>query len=179
MFWWKVGNLVSLTIVLSDSLSSSTPCSRRHGLCTAPWKKWGGSCYLSTQKPLTYDDARGACRRLGAKMAAPRSDQENDFLASLAQGSDIWVACTDRRQEGEWECEGSQDGQGIYTNWKMGEPNNAGSEGSEDCIKIRRVDKKWNDIACERMFLAVCKRQFVGSCFTTNNEGRLEVDSCL
>ncbi|XP_038071983.1 mannose-binding protein C-like [Patiria miniata] len=131
----------------------------------------------SPPKPLTYDDAREACRRLGAKMAAPRSDQENDFLASLAQGSEIWVACTDRRQEGEWECEGSQDGQEIYTNWRMGEPNNYGRR--EDCIKIRSVDKKWNDTPCERMLLAVCKRHSIGSCFATNNEGRLEVDSCL
>ncbi|XP_038071999.1 perlucin-like protein [Patiria miniata] len=177
----KVGILVSFVICLC-CVTSSTPCNRRHALhCTAPWKKWGGSCYLITQKPLTYDDAREACRRLGAKMAAPRSDQENDFLASLAQGSVIWVACTDRRQEGEWECEGSQDGQGIYTNWGKGEPNDYG--GREDCVVLwpfYDLNIKWNDVQCKIAARAVCERSPIGSCFTTNNEGRLEVDSsCL
>ncbi|XP_038071997.1 CD209 antigen-like protein E [Patiria miniata] len=173
----NVGILVSLAILVSGSLSLSPSCNRRHGLCAAPWKKWGGSCYLITQKPLTYDDASEACRGLGAKMAAPHSDQENDFLASLAQGSAIWVACTDRRQEGEWECEGSQDGQGIYTNWREGEPSNGGHE---DCVFLRPIDlNKWNDVPCKIAVRAVCERSPSGSCFTTNNEGRLEVDSCL
>ncbi|XP_038071489.1 hepatic lectin-like [Patiria miniata] len=112
-------------------------------------------------------------------MAAPHSDQENDFLASLAQGSDIWVACTDRRQEGEWECEGSQDGQEIYTNWrKPVEPNNHG--GVEHCAMLRKVAmNKWNDVRCGIELEAVCKQKPLGSCFTTNNEGRLDVDSCL
>ncbi|XP_038071998.1 hepatic lectin-like [Patiria miniata] len=171
----NVDILISLAI-LNANLSFSATCSQSQGLCTAPWKKWGGSCYLITQKHLTNDDAREACRRLGAKMTAPRSDQENDFLASLAQGSKIWVACTDRRQEGECECEWSQDGEGIYTNWREGEPNNYG--GREDCVFLWPSDKKWNDVRCEIEIWAVCKRQ-LGSCFSTNNEGRLEVDSCL
>ncbi|XP_038071996.1 perlucin-like protein [Patiria miniata] len=173
----KVGILVSMTLLLSGSLSLSPSCNRRHGLCTAPWKKWGGSCYFITQKPLTYDEAREACRRLGAKMAAPHSDQENDFLASLAQGSVIWVACTDRRQEGEWECEGSQDGQGIYTNWKGEQPDNFGE--NEHCAFMWSPDKKWNDYRCNGEQLAVCKQEPRTHCFTTNSEGRLEDDSCL
>ncbi|XP_038071982.1 asialoglycoprotein receptor 2-like [Patiria miniata] len=168
---------VSLALFLSSGLNLSPSCNRRHGLCTAPWKKWGGSCYLITQKPLTYDDAREACRRLGAKMAAPRSDQENDFLANLTQGSEIWVACTDRRQEGEWECEGSQDGERIYTNWIDDQPDNGG--GKEHCAAIWSPDNKWNDYRCKRDLLAVCKRQPRTHCFTTNSEGRLEADSCL
>ncbi|XP_038071985.1 perlucin-like [Patiria miniata] len=110
-------------------------------------------------------------------MAAPRSDKENDFLASLAQGSDIWVACTDRRQEGEWECEGSQDGQGIYINWMGGQPDNAG--GNEHCALMWSPDKKWNDYQCNSEQLAVSKQQPRTHCFTTNSDGRLEADSCL
>ncbi|XP_038077188.1 hepatic lectin-like [Patiria miniata] len=143
--------LISLAI-LSAILSLSSSCNRRNWLCTAPWKKWGGSCYLSTQRHLTYDDAREACRR---QVAAPRSDQENDFLASLAQGSVIWVACTDRRQEGLWECEGFQDGQGIFANWRKGEPNNCGVR--EDCVYLQ-LSYKWNDVRCEIEIQAVCKR---------------------
>ncbi|XP_038074124.1 perlucin-like [Patiria miniata] len=169
--------IIIICAILQVPLSLSKSCVARNGLCPASWTKWDESCYRVTPNSLTYDDAREACRRLGAKMAAPHSDQENDFLASLAQGSEIWVACTDRRQEGEWECEGSKDGQGIYTNWFDDQPDNSG--GNEHCATILSAEKKWNDYPCNGEQLAVCKQEPRTHCFTTNSEGRLEDDSCL
>ena len=166
-----------LLTVIGVKLSFSESYDQCSGFCAAPWKKWAESCYLIIDRPLSYDDARQTCRKLGAKMAAPRSDQENDFMASLAPGSTIWVACTDRRQEGDWECDGWQNEGGSYINWSDGDPNN--SDSNENCASLIPESLKWNDVVCAHTFFAVCKRPSAGSCFTINLDGRLDTDSCL
>ncbi|XP_022106943.1 C-type mannose receptor 2-like [Acanthaster planci] len=167
--------LLAFAILLSWGLCSFVSCNRRHGLCIDPWKKWGRFCYLLTKQPNSFDDARHTCRKLGAKMAVPRSDQENDFMASHALGSTVWIACSDRKQEGDWKCEGS--GERNYTNWGSGQPDNYDRQ--EDCATMRSSDKKWNDRRCNTKLLAVCKEQPRIQCFTANSEGRLEFNSCI
>ena len=106
-------------------------------------------------------------------MAVPRSDQENDFMASLAPGSTIWVACSDRKQEGVWKCEGPPKGGMNYTNWISGQPDNF--EMVEHCVTLVASDNKWNDRHCDGEFLAVCKQKPRIHCFTANNDGRLKL----
>ena len=44
----------------------------------------------------------------------------------------------------------------TYRDWGLGEPNNGG--GNEDCGAVRTLTRKWNDIRCDYIEHAICKR---------------------
>ena len=92
-------------------------------------------------------------------MAAPHSLEENEFFASMAKGAGLdwlWVACSDRDEEGEWICEG-QENSSTFLNFAPGEPNN--SDGNEHCAYMAVITSggsRWNDASCSSMPEAIC-----------------------
>ena len=54
-----------------------------------------------------------------------------------------WIGLTDSNTEMTFEW--IDDSELLYTNWRPGEPNEAGSE---DCVEIWDVTGVWNDKSC-------------------------------
>ena len=69
--------------------------------CPESWHYWGNSCYKITETALTWSDAIDECKNLGGVLAAPSSDQENDFIVNLMpENSVVWIDCNDQEVEG-------------------------------------------------------------------------------
>ena len=103
-----------------------------------------GSFYYKLYGRKTWDAAKRACEEDGAELPVPRSDDENEYFATLRPGqSSIWLGINDVETEGVWV---DNDGKRIsYQNWRYGEPNNA--DGGEDAVIIGRWNdsSQWND----------------------------------
>ena len=125
--------------------------------CPESWHYWGNSCYKITETALTWSDAIDECKNLGGVLAAPSSDQENDFIVNLMpENSAVWIDCNDKEVEGRWKCrEGNVEV--AYRNWNDGEPNDA--DGGEDCavlIEQFARNRQW-DARCSRLEISLCK----------------------
>ena len=97
-------------------------------------------------------------------MLAPvHSEEENDFITSLAQNSTFWIdGNRNCSRNCFWQWSGLN--QKIsYFNWRKGEPNNYGP-GPENCILvlgtgyIYKVNEYgvWNDVSCYARYGFVC-----------------------
>ena len=123
--------------------------------CPESWHYWGNSCYKITELKVTWADAKDECRNMGGVLAAPSSNQENEFIAQLVPDYWIWIDCNDLEVEGIWKC---RDGnvEVAYINWYSGEPNNAGV--GEDCAVVAtRRNQQWHDASCSRKEKAIYK----------------------
>ena len=93
-------------------------------------------------------------------------DQDvNNFVTSLAKGSQFWIG--GRRSGDEWKW--TQSTGTEFENWASGEPNNWG--GDENCVQMGYPlfqNHKWNDQKCSVQIGFVCQ---------TNNqiEGNIEI----
>ena len=71
---------------------------------------------------MSYAAADSQCKSDGSFLAIPRSEAENDFIASLIPNEYIWIGINDIEQEGRYV---TVDGSAIsYTNWHNGQPDN-------------------------------------------------------
>ena len=75
-----------------------------------------------------------------------------------SQKINFWLGITDRHSEGHWVLE-STGKSVVFTDWKSGEPNNAGRFGSEHCAYINDL-YKWNDVHCNESswLTALCEK---------------------
>ena len=89
------------------------------------------------------------------------SQQEQDAVNTAHQQSvqkGFWLGLS-KGERGGWTWETSQTLAGnSYSNWRPGEPNNAG--GKEECAGIRRSEDAWTDLACHTRvdFYPLCKK---------------------
>ncbi|XP_038071323.1 perlucin-like protein [Patiria miniata] len=165
---------------------ASETCHSEAGCCPRGWEPWGGSCYLII-KSGNWDDAWSACLAMGGVMAAPRSQEENNFVADKAHGMTgihwLWVACTNTR--GTWRC-GGQD-MGGFVNWRPGQPSGGVREQHCAALTSWAYDNygKWHGVRCNNMYrrtAAACvrrpsqPRQF---CLFTGRDGRPVESRCL
>jgi hypothetical protein len=110
-----------------------------------------GSCLVHVKTPATYANAKTGCVALGmgAHLALLKNAALDTFAESFIGTTDTWIGATDLTTEGTflWE-----DGAALaFTNWAMGEPNNAGNAYQEDCAMIAgaRAGKQWDDRPCD------------------------------
>ena len=106
---------------------------------------------------MNYAAADSQCKSDGSFLVIPRSEAENNFIASLIPNEDIWIGINDIEQEGRYV---TVDGSAIsYTNWQNGQPDNyLHSPEGEDGIHIRKEDKKWNDNPVNYLLKFVCSK---------------------
>ena len=88
------------------------------------WKvAFGGHNYVAILAPMTWPEARKACRQMGGHLATLETKEETEFLKKLISGIGCWVGCTDRPQEGRWRwLNGTPVDRSL---WAQGEPDNA------------------------------------------------------
>lgn len=74
----------------------------------------------------------------------------------------MWIGANDIFREGQlrWA---STNQRVLFSNWYVGEPNNAGSADNEDCVQIKKsqsgIDEyRWNDVSCTYSYYYVCEK---------------------
>ena len=156
MEWLKIITVLGIGSAISLALEHRTTLA---DYCPPMWQRWRDSCYRLTAKDAAWDAQQRACSDMGGKMAAPHSLEENEFFVSMAKRAGLgwlWVACSDRDEEGEWICEG-QENSSTFLNFAPGEPNNSG--GNEHCAYMAVITSggsRWNDASCSSVPEAIC-----------------------
>ncbi|XP_058464569.1 perlucin-like [Malaya genurostris] len=107
------------------------------------------------------------CNSLGMRLAIVTSPEHNNNIANAVMASScynatrtqVWIGGSDLAEEGQfyWQPTGTWF---SYTNWLVGQPDNAGN--SEDCVEIRHYPSYdlywgWNDLNCEILQHFVCE----------------------
>ncbi|XP_038066773.1 perlucin-like protein [Patiria miniata] len=123
--------LVLITLAHDQGENTCLPSEK----CPLSWKQWRDSCYRFTPTVHSWFAAREACLQLGGNLAAPRSQEENDFFWEFGKEEitstvqKFWINCDDLKTNGQWFCEGeSVDDPGAFLNWAANEPNHLPSE---------------------------------------------------
>ena len=111
---------------------------------------------------MTWDSAQQFCSTRGGALASANNGDEFLAMRALAQESDdsqIWIAGTDREEEGTWRCKQQSTQLGSACTvmpWALNEPNNAGS--GEDCAAMdRNREYLLNDAPCKMKYSVLCK----------------------
>jgi hypothetical protein len=116
---------------------------------------WGDHAYLLCPEPVTWAEARAACRLHGYRLASIESMAENQALVD-ALAADAWVGATDSVVEGTFAWENGSTS--SYANWHTGEPSDSG--GNEECVTIVTHSPyfgRWNDLICHGLVGYVCE----------------------
>ena len=109
------------------------------------------SYYYLSNSGLPAAQAINACSGLGGYLTSIGSSQENQFVASMLPGTDLWIGFTDVMVEGQFQW---VSGDPItYTNWGGGEPNNSGGE---DYTHLT-PSQLWNDLNGDQSYRYVCE----------------------
>ncbi|MFM7440503.1 MAG: Calx-beta domain-containing protein, partial [Snowella sp.] len=82
--------------------------------------------YLTTA--TTWTDAQAQAQSMGGNLVTINDATENQFLVNTFGGEWFWIGYTDQAEEGLWQWISGESS--SYTNWWIGEPNNA--YGDED-----------------------------------------------
>ena len=110
----------------------------------------------------SYDDAKSQCESDGSFLAIPRSQAENDFIASLFTYEYIWIGINDIEQEGSFV---GVDGSEIsWTNWGSGQPNNYNDQDGV-LISSNTGEGRWHDNHVSDQFRFVCSIYIEGITF--------------
>lgn len=119
----------------------------------------GAACYLISATLSGWRDARDLCQAWGGDLAKVESVEENTLLADRSD-EDMWLGASDFDDEGNfrWFDGDDVDGEGP---WAPAQPDNF--EGREDCMELRAMDDRWNDVPCMSEKLALCERALEGA----------------
>lgn len=134
-------------------------------LCATGEEGFAGHCYRVIQGPMTYPQARQACKAKGALPVSIGSSAEQAAVYALIPSTlqVVWIGLVrtgDGKKAFAWES-----GEPLtYTNWAPGEPNNSGWQ--EECAEIwgpaisnLSLAGGWNDDTCWSLRGAViCER---------------------
>ncbi|CAN5117206.1 hypothetical protein BH11MYX1_BH11MYX1_06050 [soil metagenome] len=109
-----------------------------------------GNCFMLFKTAKTFGQAKAACVGINAHLAKIASATENELVATMGSGYDMFLGATDAVTEGTFLW---QDNTPLtFTKFHVGEPNNGGSGGyQEDCLVmagLRTPSDTWDDRPC-------------------------------
>lgn len=116
--------------------------------------RFGDKIYQHIATSLNHGQARSHCSGMGASLALPTNDGENEVITSFGYTGSIWILADDDLHKGIWK-NTDTDENIIYANWNDNEPNNYG--GNENCVAVLGI-KKWNDKNCNSQHMFVCEK---------------------
>jgi hypothetical protein len=115
-----------------------------------------GHCYMLFSTIASWEGARLQCEARGAHLMVSTSQAENELVTPLAGIADVWVGGNDIDIEMTWVWITGEPM--TYSNWRAGEPNNAGD--GEDCMIIEgELGGTWDDRPCDRQYAYLCERE--------------------
>lgn len=121
-----------------------------------------GTCYVYVATPATWAEASLACQALGGTLAVPTSAEEAGLVAALPTTPetlpDVWLGASDQADEGVWRWVTAE--AMVFTNWRLGEPNNGGDSGVPEHCMIVEADNggTWDDRPCGVSYPYLCER---------------------
>ncbi|KAF0299172.1 Mannose-binding protein C [Amphibalanus amphitrite] len=136
--------------------NTSDPCA-----CPAGFSRCAGRCLKRLDVTVNYIEAESQCAALGAHLAVPRSDEENQCAMIAAGGTTVWLGLTDVVTEGQFV---GADGCGTALStdpyWGDHQPNNM--NGNQYYIVMGVVSNgqwnaKWNDQWGSELFSPLCQ----------------------
>ena len=127
------------------------------GLCPCDVEYYSDHPYMFCDFSYSWTSAESYCDSYDYHLATIDDASEDSWLDSTADSYSTlkwWFGLNDISREGTFVW--SDGSTSTYTNWKSGEPNNAG--GNEDCAQINRyTDGTWNDEPCSSAFYFICE----------------------
>ncbi len=105
-------------------------------------EEFKGHDYQLINDYKTWTEAKVDCENRDGYLVTITSSEENDFVSSLMESIDsneIWIGFTDELNEGDWQWVTAEEV--TYSNWNLGEPNDAGGEDYAEMSK----GGFWND----------------------------------
>ena len=112
--------------------------------------EFGGNRYYCSTSNYDWNGANAAAQAAGGELVTINSSSENQWLRNQIQASYAWIGYNDVASEGNFEWSSGE--ASTYTNWKSGEPNNAGGNccgpnnlSNADYAVIRTNNGKWYD----------------------------------
>ncbi|KAM4636541.1 uncharacterized protein O3C94_017643 [Discoglossus pictus] len=114
-------------------------------------KEVGDKILATNGKEVDFEASQSTCGTLGAGLATPMNDQENDAILSIVKEFNryVYLGITEGPQNGQFHY---LDGAPLnYTRWRKNEPN---GKGKEPCVEMY-TDGNWNDKSCNQYRLTV------------------------
>ena len=109
-----------------------------------------GNCFILFKTPKTFDGAKAACVAVNAHLAKIENATQNELVATLGSGYDMFLGATDAVTEGVFLWPDATPL--TFKMFHTGEPNNGGSGGyQEDCLVmagLRTPADTWDDRPC-------------------------------
>ena len=120
---------------------------------SAPAFTYNGNQYLLTSSQLTWSQAQAEAVSVGGNLVSINDAGEETWLKSTFGTSEgFWIGINDLATEGNFEWISGQPV--TYTNWALGEPNNAG--GNQDFGRINfGANRQWDDASTNARFRGI------------------------
>lgn len=154
-------NPSDVPLIAPDDVDVADDCTGP-GEFTGPGELTGpdtASCYQLGDTLSSWRDGRDQCQAWGGDLAKVESAEENTLLGEHSS-QDMWLGASDVEDEGDfrWFDGDDVDPEGP---WAPAQPDNF--EGREDCMELRAMDDRWNDVPCVSQKFALCERALGGA----------------
>ena len=131
------------------------------------WVSWGQSLYKEDpdgKGKVDFPSAVKSCEKLGAHIAVPSSQAENDFIWELKLRHAPWIDCW-RNEAGEWGC--AEDGcAGINIRYRNWSPRHQDKDGLQNrqCTTMAYEDfadapGQWRARPCHNLKWVLCEKR--------------------
>ncbi|XP_063779638.1 collectin-12 [Pseudophryne corroboree] len=126
--------------------------------CPYEWRNFTDKCYYFSSGKDIFDDAKLFCEEKGAMLVVIESKEEQQFIKKQSSGKgNFWIGLTDKEEENVWKwLDGTIP---IFTNWKVGQPDNWTPEmgPGENCAGLI-YSGLWNDFHCDDFNNFICEK---------------------
>ncbi|XP_013412332.1 signal peptide, CUB and EGF-like domain-containing protein 3 [Lingula anatina] len=127
--------------------------------CPVGFVQSDSSCYLITEKTMTFDDGRLMCDRAynGSHLVDIKDKRTYKLVAKLLQSASYWTGLNDRSQEGKFVY--SDGGQmSAYSEWSNGNTQPSSNDPTKNCVIIDgSAAFTWAVVDCKENHLAICE----------------------
>ncbi|XP_076466665.1 uncharacterized protein LOC143297939 [Babylonia areolata] len=143
-------NISRLTTCMADGQWS--PLGYVCGGCPDGWTFHDNSCFLGSNTPMTYDDAKAYCQSLQADVAEARTEEDMRFLIQLKDdGRRLWMGLRKDTTKKE-KCFKWIDG--TEPSWTRWDP---GTDQNHECTWVGTT-LDWHTVSCSAKLQFVCQR---------------------
>uniref|UniRef100_A0A8C5LS34 C-type lectin domain-containing protein n=2 Tax=Leptobrachium leishanense TaxID=445787 RepID=A0A8C5LS34_9ANUR len=127
--------------------------------CPSGWSYFSLSCYYVSKIGKSWGDSEKICKAKDSHLVVINSEDEQNFVGSIANQQFTWIGLTDA--DGEWKWVDGTSYSATPKNWIPGQPDNYfghGLGGGEDCAHLYS-NSEWNDDHCIRSYRYMCEKE--------------------